>query len=143
MVQLFHVGAPSRFVTGVAWFLIGVAAACAVLAVFGLVAEFWPLAASTLKRLDASVPLPSGLGTWLAGTVGAGLLLAGAVGLLRRLDWARRLMLALLLAGSLATALGLAWAQGLLQTSAALVGIALCAFTISKLMSSTIRCEFV
>lgn len=116
MTQTFNVGARSRFVTITAWVFI----------VLGLMASVSALlqnaAASSLPGqiavAGASLPQPW-LTAWLLGylpwVLGAGLLvsvstLAAAVGLLLRLEWARRAFICLLLM-AIAINLGGLWLQ--------------------------------
>ena len=114
MPQTFNVGARSLFVTATAWAFIVLAAlasACALLqnaAVASLVpnVQAWP----------RPMPLLTGLLlSYLPWVVGAGLVislatLASAVGLLLRLDWARRTFIGLLVVAIVANLLGL-WLQ--------------------------------
>ena len=97
MVQSFHVGAPSRFVTGVAWLLIVLSVgACA-----------WAVAASLdghrlLNLGPIAYAMPQGA-SWpgpLTGLVAVALL-ASAIGLLLRFNWARRVLVTLLLSAML------------------------------------------
>lgn len=110
MPQTFNVGSRSVFVTTVAW-------------VFILLALL--AAASALVRnaaadsLLASLPAPRGLAqllaTYLPWVMGAGLALslgtlAAAIGLLLRMDWARRAFIGLLIVAIVANLAGL-WLQ--------------------------------
>jgi hypothetical protein len=87
MPTIIHVGAPSRLVTALAWFVIVIAPLLAVV-----------------------VPL-QGLG-WLAAGATAclpGLALVSAVALLRRLEWGRRAFIGLALAALAVALFGLPW----------------------------------
>lgn len=116
MPQTFNVGSRSMFVTLTAWLFMVLACLAAVSALLqnALLASWMP----GLQGLGALQPLP-----WLTGlligylpwVVGAGLAvslatMASAVGLLLRLDWARRCFIALLGLAIVANLLGL-WLQ--------------------------------
>jgi len=112
MPKTFNVGAPSRFVTITAWLAIVLAAAVALLA-------GWQQAelASLLPQWQQR-PLPTVSGWLLRGmpwvlATAAGLallLLASAIGLLLRLDWARRVFIGLVALAIAANLFGL-WLQ--------------------------------
>ena len=110
MPQTLNVGSRSVFVTTVAWTFI-------VLALLAVVSAVVRNAAA--DSLLASLPAPRGLGqllaTYLPWVMGAGLALslatlAAAIGLLLRLDWARRVFIGLLLVAIIANLAGL-WLQ--------------------------------
>jgi hypothetical protein len=87
MPTIIHVGAPSRLVTALAWFVIVIAPLLAVV-----------------------VPL-QGLG-WLAAAAAAalaGIALVSAVALLKRLEWGRRVFIGLVLAALAVQLFGLPW----------------------------------
>jgi hypothetical protein len=113
MPQTFNVGARSLFVTTTAWVFIVVAAMACVLTVVQNAA-----AGSMLASLPKTQPLPvltSLLLGYLPWLLGAGLALslgtlAAAVGLLMRLDWARRAFIGLLVVAIVANLVGL-WLQ--------------------------------
>jgi hypothetical protein len=87
MPTIIHVGAPSRLVTALAWFVIAIAPLLAVV-----------------------VPL-QGLG-WLAAAAAAalaGIALVSAVALLKRLEWGRRVFIGLALAALAVALFGLPW----------------------------------
>ncbi len=116
MPQTFNVGSRSLFVTTVAWIFI----VLSVLAVASAVVQNATVA-SLLPSWQASgaqrpLPLLTGLLiAYLPWVVGAGLVislatLASAVGLLLRLDWARRVFIGMLMLAMAANLLGL-WFQ--------------------------------
>ncbi len=115
MPQTFNVGARSLFVTVTAWIAILLSALVSVSAVVqnALVASVVPLpAAANLPALPLLTHLLLGYLPWVVGT---GLLmslamLASAIGLLLRLDWARRVFIGVLLVAIVANLLGL-WLQ--------------------------------
>lgn len=114
MTQTFTVGAPSRFVTVTAWAFIGIGALAT--AWSGLQNAAVASAAPGAAMAAASTPGLTGLLTaylpWVAGA-GLGLsiaTLAAAVGLLLRLEWARRVLIGLLALAIVANLLGL-WIQ--------------------------------
>jgi len=115
MPQTFNVGARSLFVTVTAWIAILLSALVSVSAVVqnALVASVVPLpAAANLPALPLLTHLLLGYLPWVVGT---GLLmslamLASAIGLLLRLDWARRVFIGVLLVVIGANLLGL-WLQ--------------------------------
>lgn len=122
MTQTYSVGYRSRFVTGIAWLFI----------VLGLVASLSALVrhaglASLPEQIAlAGEPLPQPLLTdWLlaglpkvlaAGGVMSVAMLAAAIGLLLRLEWARRGFIVLLVLAIVANLLGL-WLQQELMRS--------------------------
>ena len=122
MTQTFNVGARSRFVTATAWMFIvlGLLASVSAL-VQNALASSLPgqiaLAGTTLAQ-----PLLTGwLLAYLRWVVGAGLVvsvttLAAAVGLLLRLEWARRSLIVLLLVAIVVNLFGL-WLQQELMLS--------------------------
>jgi hypothetical protein len=116
MPQTYNVGARSLFVTITAWVFIvlaGLASASAVMQNVGLTA-LMPGLAMRLDRgaLPALTGLLLGYLPWVvgAGVVVALAMLASAVGLLLRLDWARRAFIALLIVAIIANLLGV-WLQ--------------------------------
>ena len=120
MTQTFNVGARSRFVTATAWMFIvlGLLASVSAL-VQNALASSLPgqiaLAGTTLAQ-----PLLTGwLLAYLRWVVGAGLVvsvttLAAAVGLLLRLEWARRSFIVLLLVAIVVNLFGLGLQQELM-----------------------------
>jgi hypothetical protein len=113
MPQTYNVGARSLFVTITAWVFIVVAAMACVSTVVQNAA-----AGSMLASIPKAQPLPlltSLLLGYLPWIMGAGLALslvtlAAAVGLLMRLDWARRAFIGLLVVAIVANLAGL-WLQ--------------------------------
>lgn len=116
MPQTLNVGARSFFVTATAWVFIVLAAlasACA-LVQNASVASLMP----GLQPVRGAAPLPLLTGLllgYLPWVVGTGLVmslatLASAIGLLMRLDWARRALIGLLVVAIVANLLGL-WLQ--------------------------------
>ena len=114
MPQTFNVGARSLFVTATAWVFIILAALTSVSALVqnAAVASLMP----GLQIATARLPLLTGLLIgYLPWVVGVGLVmslatLASAIGLLMRLDWARRSFIVLLVVAIFANLLGL-WLQ--------------------------------
>lgn len=120
MPQTFNVGARSLFVTAVAWLFIVLAALASASALVqnAMVASLLPgWQSSGLQQ-----PLLTGLLiAYLPWFVGAGLVislatLASAVGLLLRLDWARRTFIGLLVLAIVANLLGLWFQHEVVQT---------------------------
>lgn len=119
MPQIFSVGARSRFVTATAWVFIVLAALASVSALLQNA-----VVASLLSASSGREPLPllSGLLVgYLPWVVGSGVVmslatLASAIGLLLRLDWARRSFIGLLVLAIVANLLGLWLQQELLQS---------------------------
>jgi len=116
MPQTFNVGARSLFVSVTAWVAIMLSALVSVSALVqnALVASVVPLPAGS-ANLPALPLLTNLLLGYLPWVVGTGLLmslamLASAVGLLLRLDWARRVFIGVLLVAIVANLLGL-WLQ--------------------------------
>jgi hypothetical protein len=116
MPQTFHVGARSLFVTYIAWLFIVLAVLSSVSALVqnAAVASLMPgwLMAGERQALPLLTGLLIGYLPWV---VGAGLVislatLASAIGLLLRLDWARRSFIGLLAVAVVANLLGL-WLQ--------------------------------
>jgi uncharacterized membrane protein len=122
MPQTYNVGARSLFVTATAWIFIILAALTSVSALVqnAAVASLMPGLQFTPDR--APLPLLTGfLVGYLPWVVGAGLVLslatlASAIGLLLRLDWARRTFIGLLIVAIFANLLGLWLQQELLQS---------------------------
>ena len=116
MPQTFNVGARSLFVTATAWVFIVLAALASASAVVqnAAVTSLMPGLSLGLER--GSLPLLTGfLVGYLPWVVGAGLViscatLASAIGLLLRLDWARRAFIGLLMLAIVANLLGV-WLQ--------------------------------
>jgi hypothetical protein len=111
MPQTFNVGARSKFVTGIAWMFMILAASMGASALL-------PHLVATASASAVRSPWPGLTGVlmgnmpWVMAVV---LLLAlftagSAIGLLLRLDWARRMVIALLLLAIAANLLGL-WLQ--------------------------------
>ena len=116
MPQTFNVGARSMFVTITAWVAIVLAALASASALVqnALVASIVPLASGT-ANLPALPLLTNLLLGYLPWVVGTGLLmslamLASAIGLLLRLEWARRAFIGLLVLAIVGNLLGL-WFQ--------------------------------
>jgi hypothetical protein len=116
MPQTFNVGARSLFVTVTAWVAAMLSAVASVSALVqnALVASVLPLPAGT-ANLPALPLLTNLLLGYLPWVVGTGLLmslamLASAIGLLLRLDWARRVFIGLLMIAIVANLVGL-WLQ--------------------------------
>lgn len=116
MPQTYNVGARSLFVTATAWVFIVLAALASMSALVqnAAVASLMPgwLSASQHGPLPLLTGLLIGYLPWV---VGAGLVisvatLASAIGLLLRLDWARRTFIGLLAVAIVANLLGL-WLQ--------------------------------
>jgi len=112
MPQTFNVGARSIFVTVTAWLFI-------VLAAMASVSVLLPNAV-----LPASVGLSSVLNAYLPWVVAAAVLLSlatltSAIGLLLRLDWARRVFIVLIALVLIANLFGLWLQQEMLQSVAA------------------------
>jgi hypothetical protein len=171
MPQTFNVGARSIFVTVTAWMFIvlAVMASASVLVPNTAVGSMWP----------ASVGLPGLFSAYLPWIIVTGVLLslltlASAIGLLLRLDWARRVFIGLIAVALVANLLGLWLQQEVLQSVAAstlsgtaippqaagvlggfvtaarvmavvvtLGACSLLAWIISRLMSPSVRQEFV
>ena len=122
MPQTFSVGARSLFVTWTAWTFIVLAALASASALVqnAAVASLMPGLQIATDR--APLPLLTGLLVgYLPWVVGTGLVmalatLASAVGLLLRLDWARRSFIALLVVAIVANLLGLWLQQEVLQS---------------------------
>lgn len=114
MPQTYNVGARSLFVTATAWVFIVLAALTSISALVqnAAVASLMP----GLQVATARLPLLTGLLIgYLPWVVGIGLVmslatLASAIGLLMRLDWARRSFIVLLVVAIFANLLGL-WLQ--------------------------------
>lgn len=133
MPQTFNVGARSLFVTATAWVFIVLAALASVSALLqrAELASFLP--GLTVVGNIQPLPLLTGLLMgYLPWVVGAGLAmslgtLACAVGLLLRLEWARRLFIALLLLAIVANIAGIWLQQEMLHSlvSSTLAGSAL------------------
>jgi hypothetical protein len=116
MPQTFNVGSRSMFVTAVAWVFILLAIAAVLSAL---------LRHAAADSVLASLPAPQGvarvLAAYLPWVMGAGAFLsiatlAAAIGLLKRLDWARRVFIGLLLVAIAANLAGLWLQHELVQT---------------------------
>lgn len=116
MPQTFTVGSRSLFVTATAWVFIVLAALASASALVQNAAVASSMPAWQLAGQRQPLPLLTG---WLLGylpwVVGAGLVmslatLASAIGLLLRLDWARRVFIGVLAVAIVANLLGL-WLQ--------------------------------
>ncbi len=122
MPQTYNVGARSLFVTATAWVFIILAALTSASALVqnAAVASLMPGLQVATDRTP--LPLLTGLLVgYLPWVVGTGLVmslatLASAIGLLMRLDWARRTFIALLVVAICANLLGLWLQQELLQS---------------------------
>jgi hypothetical protein len=122
MPQTFNVGARSLFVTGIAWVFIALAALASLSALVQNAAVASLMPGWGLAGGKQGLPLLTG---WLIGylpwVVGAGLVisfatLASAIGLLLRLDWARRSFIGLLAVAIGVNLLGLWLQQELVQS---------------------------
>jgi len=116
MPQTFNIGARSLFVTITAWvaIMLSALASASALVQNALVASIVPLpaASANLPALPLLTHLLLGYLPWVVGT---GLLmslamLASAIGLLLRIDWARRVFIGVLTVAIVANLLGL-WLQ--------------------------------
>ncbi|HEY9237984.1 MAG TPA: hypothetical protein VIP10_04010 [Burkholderiaceae bacterium] len=114
MPQTYTVGARSLFVTATAWLFIVLAALTSVSALVqnAAVASLWPGMQLAAEGLPLLTGLLIGYLPWVVGTglVMSVATLASAVGLLLRLDWARRSFIGLLVVAIVANLLGL-WLQ--------------------------------
>jgi hypothetical protein len=114
MPQTFNVGARSIFVTVTAWVFIVLGALASVSALLqnALVASLAPAADAHLPALPLLTSLLLGYLPWVVGTglVVSLATLGSAIGLLLRLDWARRAFIGLLGVAIVANLLGL-WLQ--------------------------------
>jgi hypothetical protein len=116
MPQTFNVGSRSLFVTAVAWLFIVLALLASVSALVQNATVASLLPGWRLSGVQRPLPLLTGLLiAYLPWFVGAGLVvslatLASAIGLLLRLDWARRVFIGMLALAIVANLLGL-WFQ--------------------------------
>jgi hypothetical protein len=116
MPQTYTVGSRSLFVTAIAWVFIILAALTSVSALVQNAAVASLMPGLQLATERNPLPLLTGLLVgYLPWVVGAGLVislatLASAIGLLMRLDWARRTFIGLLVVAIMANLLGL-WLQ--------------------------------
>jgi hypothetical protein len=116
MPQTYTVGARSLFVTATAWVFIVLAGLTSVAALVQNAAVASLLPGLQVSNGHAALPLLTGLLLgYLPWVVGAGFAmslatLASAIGLLMRLDWARRSFIGLLVVAIVANLLGL-WLQ--------------------------------
>ena len=120
MPQTYNVGARSLFVTATAWvfIILAVLTSMSALVQNAAVASLMPDMQVATERLPLLTGLLIGYLPWV---VGAGLVmslatLASAIGLLMRLDWARRSFIALLAVAIFANLLGLWLQQEVLQS---------------------------
>jgi hypothetical protein len=120
------VGARSLFVTATAWvfILLGVMASVSALVQNAMLASLIPLPATSLVMGLLTDYLPWVVGTGLAMSLAT---LVSAIGLLLRLDWARRTFIGLLVVAIVANLLGLWLQQEMMQSvvSSALVNATL------------------
>ena len=120
------VGARSLFVTATAWIfiLLGVMASVSALVQNAMLASLIPLPATSLVMGLLTHYLPWVVGTGLVMSLAT---LVSAIGLLLRLDWARRAFISLLIVAILANLLGLWLQQEMMQSvvSSTLVSVAL------------------
>ena len=116
MPQTYNVGARSLFVTATAWVFIVLAALASVSALVQNAAVASLMPGLQLASEGTALPLLTGLLIgYLPWVVGTGLVmslatLASAIGLLLRVDWARRTFIGLLIVAIVANMLGL-WLQ--------------------------------
>ena len=116
MPQTYNVGARSLFVTATAWIFIVLAALASMSALVQNAAVASLMPGLQLASERNALPLLTGLLIgYLPWVVGTGLVmslatLASAIGLLLRLDWARRTFIGLLVVAIVANLLGL-WLQ--------------------------------
>ncbi|KQW37936.1 hypothetical protein [Rhizobacter sp. Root404] len=114
MPQTYTVGARSLFVTATAWLFIVLAVLTSMSALVqnAAVASLWPGMQVAADRLPLLTGLLIGYLPWVVGTglVMSVATLASAIGLLMRLDWARRSFIGLLVVAIFANLLGL-WLQ--------------------------------
>ena len=114
MPQTYNVGARSLFVTATAWVFIVLAVLTSMSALVqnAAVASLMPGMQVATERMPLLTGLLIGYLPWVVGTglVMAIATLASAIGLLMRLDWARRSFIGLLVVAILANLLGL-WLQ--------------------------------
>ena len=122
MPQTFNVGARSLFVTGIAWVFIVLAALASLSALVQNAAVASLMPGLQLATERAPLPLLTGvLVGYLPWVVGTGLVmslatLASAIGVLVRLEWARRTFIGLLVVAIVANLLGLWLQQEVLQS---------------------------
>ena len=114
MPQTYNVGARSLFVTAIAWVFIVLAVLTSMSALVqnAAVASLMPGVQIATERMPLLTGLLIGYLPWVVGTGLAMSLatLASAIGLLMRLDWARRSFIGLLVVAIFANLLGL-WLQ--------------------------------
>jgi len=131
MPQTYNVGARSLFVTATAWVFIVLAALTSMSALVqnAAVASLMPGMQVATERLPLLTGLLIGYLPWVVGTgvVMSLATLASAIGLLMRLDWARRSFIGLLVVAIFANLLGLWLQQELVQSvvSSTLSGVAI------------------
>ncbi len=131
MPQTYNVGARSLFVTATAWVFIVLAVLSSLSALVqnAAVASLMPGLRGATEHLPLLTGLLIGYLPWVVGT---GLVislatLASAIGLLMRLDWARRSFIAMLVVAIFANLLGLWLQQEVVQSvvSSTLSGVAI------------------
>jgi hypothetical protein len=114
MPQTYNVGARSLFVTAIAWVFIVLAVLTSMSALVqnAAVASLMPGMQVATERMPLLTGLLIGYLPWVVGTglVMSLATLASAIGLLMRLDWARRSFIGLLVVAIFANLLGL-WLQ--------------------------------
>ena len=114
MPQTYNVGARSLFVTAIAWVFIVLAVLTSMSALVqnAAVASLMPGVQLATERMPLLTGLLIGYLPWVVGTglVMSLATLASAIGLLMRLDWARRSFIGLLVVAIFANLLGL-WLQ--------------------------------
>ena len=114
MPQTYNVGARSLFVTAIAWVFIVLAVLTSMSALVqnAAVASLMPGVQIATERMPLLTGLLIGYLPWVVGTglVMSLATLASAIGLLMRLDWARRSFIGLLVVAIFANLLGL-WLQ--------------------------------
>ena len=114
MPQTYNVGARSLFVTAIAWVFIVLAVLTSMSALVqnAAVASLMPGMQVATERMPLLTGLLIGYLPWVVGTglVMSMATLASAIGLLMRLDWARRSFIGLLVVAIFANLLGL-WLQ--------------------------------
>lgn len=120
MPQTFNVGARSLFVTAIAWVFIVLAALTTLSALLqnAAVASLMPELRIATEHLPLVTGLLIGYLPWVVGMalVMALAMLASAVGLLMRLEWARRSFIVLVAIAIVANLLGLWLQQEVLQS---------------------------
>ena len=120
MPQTYNVGARSLFVTAIAWVFIVLAVLTSMSALVqnAAVASLMPGMQIATERMPLLTGLLIGYLPWFVGTglVMSLATLASAIGLLMRLDWARRSFIGLLVVAIFANLLGLRLQQEVVQS---------------------------